>query len=377
MRIVYFSAGCTVHDRRFLGAIAAVGHQVFFLRLQGGLLPADSEPLRAGVEAVAWRRTAEPATAFAELAALAPDLQSALARLAPDVVHAGPVQSCAFVAALAGAHPLLVQSWGSDLLVDADRDPLWRWASRFTLRRSDALFCDCDAVRAKARELAGYADSAIVQFPWGVDLERFAPGGARDARRQWGWEQNFVVLSTRNWEPIYGTATLLEAFARAHHREPRLRLALLGTGSLQPQIQAFLRERGLEDAVRCPGAVSHRLLLEHFAAADLYLSCATSDGTSVSLLEAMASGLPVVVTDAPGNREWVAPGENGWLARAGDAGSFAQALLEAASSGERLQAMGERNRRVAEQRADFHANFPKLLHTYERLRTARAASGRD
>ena len=61
----------------------------------------------------------------------------------------------------------------------------------------------------------------------------------------------------------------------------------------------------------------------HFRAADVYLSCAHSDGTSISMVEALASGLPVVVTDLPSNREWIAPGSNGWLGRLGDAASFA------------------------------------------------------
>ena len=97
-------------------------------------------------------------------------------------------------------------------------------------------------------------------------------------------------------------------------------------------------------------------------------SCAHSDGTSVSLLEAMASALPVLVTDISSNREWVAPGENGWLAPSGDAGAVAAALVAAAAlDGEARREMGLRNRRVVEARADWGVNGARLLEAYDAL----------
>ena len=71
-------------------------------------------------------------------------------------------------------------------------------------------------------------------------------------------------------------------------------------------------------------------MLKWFRAADAYVSCAQSDGTSVSLLEAMATGLPAVATDIPSNREWVVDGQNGWLATDASAEEFADPFLRAA-----------------------------------------------
>jgi glycosyltransferase involved in cell wall biosynthesis len=105
-----------------------------------------------------------------------------------------------------------------------------------------------------------------------------------------------------------------------------------------------------------------------FRAADTYVSCTQSDGTSISLLEAMATGLPVVVTDIPSNREWVAEGQNGWLAPAGSAEEFANRLLRAARlKPEDRKLFSERNQRIVEERADWDRNFPKLLDMYQRL----------
>ena len=79
----------------------------------------------------------------------------------------------------------------------------------------------------------------------------------------------------------------------------------------------LIHQLGLASFIHAPGRVNNDLLPQYLCLANLYLSSALSDGTSVSLLEAMACGLPVVVTKGYGNLEWVTPQQNGWLVEAG------------------------------------------------------------
>jgi glycosyltransferase involved in cell wall biosynthesis len=91
---------------------------------------------------------------------------------------------------------------------------------------------------------------------------------------------------------------------------------MLGGGPLAGRIHSIVQNAGLIDRVHFPGQVNQAELPEYYRAADLYVSTSHSDGTSISMLEALASGLPVLVTDIPGNQEWVAEqGEVGWLFR--------------------------------------------------------------
>jgi len=374
MRVLFFSLGYTTHDRHFLAKLTEFGLDVHFCWLRQSRVPLESHPLPNGVKLVEWHGASEDETHPAVLRKLVPAFADVIQRIRPDVIHAGPVQSCGYIAAMTAFHPLLVMSWGSDLLVDADRDQEYSTATRFTLGSADALVCDCQSVRKKAQNFADIREEAIVQFPWGVDLRQFARGDGT-LRQSWGWPNSFVVLSTRQWEPIYGIEVLIEAFARASRVEPRLRLMLLGTGSRATRIHGLIDTYGLGDAIATPGIVAHEQLPHYFRSADLYMSCAYSDGSSISLLEAFASGLPAVVTDGPGNREWVIPGENGWFAPAGDVDAFASVLLNARASAN-LREIGARNRRVAETRANWNANFPQLICMYERLSGKSAGSPR-
>ncbi len=298
------------------------------------------------------------------LPALWVDLRKVLSRLKPDVVHAGPIQSAAFLAALSGFQPLVSMSWGSDLLVDADRTRWMNWVTRYTLRRTKVLVGDCQAVRRKAQAL-GFAGERVALFPWGVDLKHFTPGPANDLRSRLGWEEAFVLLSLRSWEPIYGVDVLVRAFARAALQIPELRLLLLGGGSQAAMLRRLLAQNNLNERVYFGGHVTQESLPHFYQAADVYLSASHSDGSSVSLMEALASGLPGLVSDIPGNQEWIVPGVQGWLFPDGNEDALVEGILQAYRQRSRLAELGKASRRLAEQRADWTENFKGLLKAYD------------
>jgi glycosyltransferase involved in cell wall biosynthesis len=356
MRILYFSHAYTTHDRRFLAKLVEPGHEVHFLPLHDDGIAYEKRDLPEGVRQVAWTRDTGAITPQTCLGRM-PAFERVLADVDPDLVQAGPIPTCAFMVTLSGFRPLIAASWGSDILVQVDEDPTARWAAQYALDRSERFLVDSDVVRARIRGMTGATDDRFIQFPWGIDLARFPASTPRGGPRQ-----EIIVLCTRSWAPIYGVDTALQAFALAHREEPRLRLVLAGDGPLASQISETIDRLCLTAVVRCPGRVAEEDLGRLFAAADVYLSCALSDGTSISLLEAMAHGLPVVATGAFGNPEWITPERGGWLVPPGDAPAFARALLRAARLGdpERLE-IARHNRSVVEGRADWHANSRRLL----------------
>jgi glycosyltransferase involved in cell wall biosynthesis len=84
-------------------------------------------------------------------------------------------------------------------------------------------------------------------------------------------------------------------------------------------------------------------------------------------MEALACGLPCLVSDIPANKEWVVDDENGWLFRDGDANHLAEKILAAISQREKMPGVGESSRRVAEMRADWKKNSEALMNVYRSL----------
>ncbi len=363
MRVLYFTRDYTPHDHRFLAALAGTQHRIFYLRLERSPRKLEDRPVPPEVEQVHWLGGQKPFQ-WKALPALWVDLRKVLARIKPDVVHAGPIQSAAFLAALSGFQPLVSMSWGSDVLVEADRTRWMNWVTRYTLRHTRILVGDCQAVRKKAESL-GFPGERVALFPWGVDLQHFVPGLAGDLRSHLGWEEAFVLLSLRSWEPIYGVDLLVRAFARAAQQLPDLRLLLLGGGSQAVMLRQLLAQNNLNERVYFGGHITQDGLPHFYQAADLYLSASHSDGSSVSLMEALASGLPGLVSDIPGNQEWITPDVQGWLFPDGNEDALVEGILQAYRQRSRLAELGKASRRLAEQRADWAENFKVLLNAYD------------
>ncbi|TAK12382.1 MAG: glycosyltransferase family 1 protein [Anaerolineae bacterium] len=363
MKILYFSRDYTPHDHRFLAALAETEHEVYFLRLERRGHAQEERPLPAGIRAVKWAGGTRPAM-LADGPRLLASLRRVLKGIRPDVVHAGPIQTCALLAALAGARPLVSMSWGSDLMLDAEKNKRTLWATRRVFKKSSVLLCDNEAVRARAIAL-GMDAGRVVTFPWGVDLAHFSPeGGDGGLRQRAGWEDCFVILHTRTWEPVYGVDVMARGFALAASQRDDLRLLMPGNGSLAGRIKQILMGAGVIDWVRFAGQVRYEELPQVYRSADLYVSSSHSDGSSVSLMEALACGVPALVSYIPGNREWVTP-DVGWQFRDGDAEALARGILHAAEGRDMLKKMGAAARAKAEQKANWETNFKTLLGAYE------------
>ena len=358
MRVLYFTRDYTTHDRRFLAALAETAYQVYFLQLEKRGHPLEDRPLPEGIKHIPWRGGQVPASLQGGPRLLT-DLKRVLREIKPDLVHAGPLQTAAFLVALAGFQPLVSMSWGYDLLKDADRNIVWRWATRFTLRHSVVMVGDCSTIRQKAIDL-GMPDERIVTFPWGIDLTTFTPAASKHLHGK-----TFNLLSTRGWEPIYGVDVLARAFVKAARQCPELRLCMLGNGSQAGEIRRIFSEGGVLNRIEFPGQVSQVDLPRYYRQADLYISASHNDGTSISLLEAMACGCPALVSDIHGNREWVEPGVHGWLFPDGDVDALAATILDTVDKRHRLPEMGQAARKLTEQCADWEKNFQELLRAYK------------
>jgi len=356
--VLYFTRDYSPHDHRFLTALARTDHQVYFLPLEGRRNRGEDRPIPYGIEHLSLHGSSEP-PGPADYPRLWAGLKRVIRETRPDLVHAGPIQSCAFLTALAGYRPLVSMSWGYDLLMDANKSRLYGWMTRYTLTRTAVMVADCQPVRDAAVRFGMAADRIII-FPWGVDLEAFRP--ADPGRTE---DREFILLSTRSWESVYGVDVLAKAFIKASREREGLRLILLGSGSQAGLLRSIFLQGGVSEKVDFRGLVPQADLPRYYQMADLYVSASHVDGSSVSLMEALASGKPVLVTDLPGNREWIQPGVQGWLFPDGDVESLAKAIVKAFDRRRELRDMGRAARKLAERKADWEVNFQKLLQAYD------------
>jgi glycosyltransferase involved in cell wall biosynthesis len=366
MKILYFSQSYTVHDYNFLRKMGESQHKIFFLPLNIRNVFEDKRDLPLGIRKITWQKEKFPDSDYKKYLSAIPSFKDILVEIKPDLIHAGPVQTCGFITALSGFHPFLLMSWGSDILLETDRNPSLFRITKYTLGCSDWMLVDNGAVRRKVQSIIPYSDKRFIEFPWGVDISRFNNlRRASKIRALTGWDHNIIILSTRMWEPVYGILDLIEGFYLAYGKNRKLRLILLGDGSLARQVHEIIENNGLSEVILMPGVISHDNLPEYFGEADIYLSCSLCDGSSISLLEAMASGLPSIVTSNPGNLQWIQDGVNGWLVPLNDPSAVARAI-EAVMNEKKsvLERFSRINKKIISEKADWNKNFSKLLKLY-------------
>ncbi len=357
MRILYFSKDYSTHDHRFLSALAQSEHEVAYLRLERSARQVEDRPLPPEIRQLHWAG-GRGVFSWVDVPRLVHDLRRVIRETQPDLIHAGPVQTCAFLVALSGFRPLLTMSWGFDLMQDAERNAWWRWVTRYTLRRSTFFVSDAQVTRDRATA-RGMDPRCTAVFPWGVDLAHFKP---RTARRS--HTPPFVLFCNRSWEPRYGVDVLARAFVEVARQRQDVSLLLLGGGSQAQAIRQILAGGQVLERVQFPGQVSQTELPRWYGMGDLYISPSHVDGSSVSLMEALACALPPLVSDIPANREWVVDGVNGWLFPDGDVRALADRILRILDGRTQLPAIGQAARKTAEEKADWSRNFGVLLQAY-------------
>lgn len=369
MHILYFTDGGNIADYRFLYKLVENGYKVsyVYLRREG------QEYAVPGVEQYhlsldwafgrnlvfkLWARW-RAYRAFRRL----------VRGLKPDVLHAGWVPSAGFIAALSGYRPLLQMPWGSDILLVPNKNVFYRKMTRFALRRADMVISDAEFVKQEIIRLTDIGESKITVFPRGIDLNLFLPDHRTRVRvrKRLKWVDNPILIMTRKLGPIYGVSDFIDAMAIVVGRNPGARALIAGDGPLRDSLEKQADELGLSNHLRFLGNVPNADLPEYLNAADIYVSSSYSDGSSLSLLEAMACALPAVVTDVPAILEWIEDGNNGMVVPRGSPERIADAIIRIIRDPEMSRNMGQENLAIAKKRADWDRNFEVLESIYKSI----------
>jgi glycosyltransferase involved in cell wall biosynthesis len=208
------------------------------------------------------------------------------------------------------------------------------------------------AVSAEGRRLlpgrAGLDAARVVQISNGVDLGRFAPAAPAERaelrRRLLGDDGGVACCTVARLSRQKGLDVLIQAAARLRDAGPEAlpRFFVIGDGELRDELERLVADLGLEGVVRLVGPTPPDEVPAWLAAGDVFVLPSHFEGMSLAVMEAMASGLPVVVTRVSGSAELVPDDDHGRVVAPGDAGALAAAIRELASDAALRWRLGER-----------------------------------
>jgi len=247
-----------------------------------------------------------------------------------------------------------------------------RFLKRWERSRTDMTVAVSGEVARRLSSEFEIPSELIEIVPNGVSLPA-APGAAARERQRAAWgvpDTSRVWLCVARLEPDKGVDLLIEAWARL--AEPRPRLVIVGDGSRRTELEQQAQALGLVGAVRFAGAVPDARPL--YFAADAFALCSRMEGMPVTLLEAMAAGLPSVVSDVGGVAEASDGGRAARVVPAGDPAAFAEAVTALERDREGARTLAERGARRALERFGEDRMVEAYEVLYERaLRLAHQA----
>lgn len=247
-------------------------------------------------------------------------------------------------------HTAFPQYVGS-LTADPGLEELTRKYMSWYYKQMDAVYAPSQAIAEELVAL-GIERGAIHVYPRGVDTERFHPAKRNGFYRKWNEGDEVKLIYVGRVSREKDLDILAAAFRMAHGQRPDLRLVVVGDGPFRPAMEAELA--GFP--VLFTGMLHGEDLAQAYASADLFVFPSTTDTFGNVVLEAQASGLPVIVSDQGGPMENIEAGETGLIVAGRNAADLACGIESLCRDPRRLRRMGERARVFAEQRT-FGAAF--------------------
>lgn len=218
--------------------------------------------------------------------------------------------------------------------------------NQLLLRKRDRLVGVGEAVRQALIDNEGLPESRVEVVYNGVDLEALAaaaPDSRQRIRREFNFaDDDFVAVQVARLHELKDHKTAIHAMATVAELNLGMRLLIVGEGDERPDIESAIREHGLQDCVVLAGNRSD--VADLLAASDAFLMSSISEGIPLTIIEAMAAGLPVVSTAVGGIPEMIDHKHTGFLAEPGDFKALADALVELQKDAQLVQTIAARGR---------------------------------
>jgi glycosyltransferase involved in cell wall biosynthesis len=284
----------------------------------------------------------------------------------PDVIHThNYVLRYVLPPALLHNPPVIVHTIHNIADREVDRVGVWLQRKTFGTRVHPVVIAEEGA--ASFERVYGALPGAYAKPPLirnGIDVARYAAAAA--TRERWRAQQGFsaddlLFACVARYYPQKNHRTLIEAFAAGPAQLPNARLLLAGDGHLQGEVEAQVRRLGLTSRVHFLGRRND--VDELLAASDIFALASLWEGNPLSVMEAMAAGLPAVVTAVGGVPELVANEKQGLVVAPGDAAALSAAMLRLATDPAMRKAMGT----AAALRAATEFDDRNMVEAYESL----------
>lgn len=353
MKILFIGAATSNHTIRWVNALSGKGHEVMLVCRQ------DQKDVKYQISSDVLTRHLEYCGGFGYYLNV-PQMRKIYSAFKPDVVNAHYVSGYGTLARLARLSPLVLSAWGSDVYDFPYHNAFCRSLVNKNLRYADAIACTSHAMAEQTRAVMGSPEEPITVTPFGVDTSLFFPAQykSQNARP--------VIGIVKYLEPIYDIGLLIKAFALVFDAaDTKPILLIYGSGSMKESLYNLVESLGIKESVSFYDTIPNTQVPSALRKFDIFVNCSKQESFGVAVVEAMACGLPVVVTNTEGFREVVNDGVTGIIIKDREPQSLANALLKLLKNPQMREKMGKQGRRRVLEKYDWANDVTIMENLYQ------------
>jgi glycosyltransferase involved in cell wall biosynthesis len=286
-------------------------------------------------------------------------LKKLISEFKPDILHAHYATSYGLLGSMSGFHPYILSAWGSDVFDFPKRSIAHRKLLKWNLSKADLILSTSKIMKT---ELVKYTSANVELTPFGIDLDKFLKIEipARD----------YVCIGTvKSLERIYGIDILINAFKIVVDKLPGLKLKLIiaGDGLLKEALESLARDNRIGHLIEFKGRVPHEEVPALLSQLDIFVNVSRFESFGVSVLEASACEVSVVVSDSGGLTEVVLENITGLVVPSGDAGKLADALVHLINHADERRKLGLAGRKFVEKNYNMKETVKQIDDIYSRF----------
>jgi glycosyltransferase involved in cell wall biosynthesis len=229
-------------------------------------------------------------------------IRKATKAFSPDIIHIHQANSFSFITILAVRHlkiPIIITAWGDDILILPKKNFILRKMVLYSLKHAQAFTSDSANMSAEIKRLTNTDNKQVITVNFGVDVDKTIK------------IKSNTIYSNRLHFDFYRIDKIIYAFDRFATINPNWKLIIAGEGEATEKLKEIAKSVSNSNLIEFVGWVDKPTNQNYYNISKMFISIPTTDATSASLLEAIASDCIPIVSDLPANMEWVIDGING------------------------------------------------------------------
>lgn len=355
MKILFIGSQKSNHSKKWVNNLVAKGHEV--------LLVYQHEASDTSVEFDPRVKTHMlKHGGYKSYILNVPELRKIYKEYRPDVVNVHYMSGYGLMATLAGARPLVLNCYGSDIFVAPKKSKVVKWIVKKLLNSADAVAATSKAMAAEAMRIMGSKHKEVTVTPFGVDVNLFK----KDDNRK--YSERPIIGIIKYLKPEYNIPLLIKAFAITKEKASvKPLLHIYGSGPLKGEFIALCKNLGIYEDVTFFETIPNQEVPKALNTMDIFVNSSNVESFGVNIVEAMACELPVVATPCPGPKEVIDNGVTGVVLKDWNHEELAEELIKLVENPALREKYGKAGREKVLREYDWSKNVETLINVYHQV----------